>query len=88
MAHPINKDACDKLSEAVKDIPCWGSDYIFKKRWQIRRLVIRADMRGTDGLMGRFGGGWNWKLGFQAGGSTIIISLLVMNITFALEKKA
>lgn len=31
-------------------------------------------------LFGRFGGGWNWKLGFQAGGKTLIISLLVFSI--------
>jgi len=29
---------------------------------------------------GRFGGGWNWKLGFQLGYGTLIISLLVFDI--------
>lgn len=30
---------------------------------------------------GRFGGGWNWKIGIQAGGSSLIINLLVCYIT-------
>lgn len=35
--------------------------------------------------MGRFGGGWQWKLGFQAGNlsrrrGTIIVSLLVCSV--------
>lgn len=31
---------------------------------------------------GRFGGGWNWKLGFQYGYSTLIISLLICELRF------
>jgi hypothetical protein len=31
--------------------------------------------RTTKG-MGRFGGGWNWSLGIEIGGSTIILNLL------------
>lgn len=31
-------------------------------------------------MFGRFGGGWNWKLGFQSGGNTLIISLLVAEV--------
>lgn len=49
--------------------------YIF--HWN---LSITLEMRSSKSLMGRFGGGWNWKFGFQAGGSTIIISLLVMDL--------
>lgn len=33
-------------------------------------------------LWGRFGGGWNWKLGFQAGSKTLIISLLICELRF------
>jgi hypothetical protein len=33
-------------------------------------------------LMGRFGGGWQWKLGLQAGGRTLIVNLLVASLRF------
>lgn len=38
--------------------------------------------RGTPG-MGRFGGGWNWCLGFRAGGKTIYLELLVGAISIS-----
>lgn len=38
--------------------------------------------RGTPG-MGRFGGGWNWCVGFRAGGSSIILELLIGMITIS-----
>ena len=34
---------------------------------------------GTSG-MGRFGGGYNWMLGFEIGGSSIVINLLIGQI--------
>lgn len=40
---------------------------------------IKYGWRGTPG-MGRFGGGWNWKLGIQWGGSSVIIDVLVGSI--------
>lgn len=30
--------------------------------------------------LGRFGGGWNWKFGFQLGSESIIFNLFVMFI--------
>lgn len=60
--------------------------------WQYRthRALLSSDSeavgtrygwRGSDG-MGRFGGGWNWCLGFRAGGSSIYIALLIGAISF------
>ncbi len=31
-------------------------------------------------FLGRFGGGWNWSLGFKAGGKCIVFNLLVGSI--------
>jgi hypothetical protein len=36
--------------------------------------------RSKNNLWGRFGGGWNWKFGFQAGGSSIIFDLLICSL--------
>lgn len=45
------------------------------------RLVYSR--RSKENLWGRFGGGWNWKVGVQAGGSTVIIDLLVASVRIA-----
>jgi hypothetical protein len=44
---------------------------------KIGRVKFGFKWRVKSGYMGRFGGGWNWSLGFQAGGSTIMLNLLV-----------
>ncbi len=46
------------------------------------RLRLRYTRRGRDAFMGRFGGGWQWAVGFEAGArrtgrQTIILNLLV-----------
>ncbi len=50
------------------------------KKFSIGRLKVHIELRTSKNLWGRFGGGWNWKLGFQASRSTIILSLLVFTI--------
>lgn len=62
--------------------------YVFKVKKVIGRLSITASMRAKNNAWGRFGGGWNWKLGVQAGGRTIIISLLVIEVYVHLARKA
>lgn len=54
-----------------------------QKKWTrtIGKYEIRYSRRSADGLMGRFGGGWNWKLGFQASDRTILFSLLISELT-------
>lgn len=54
-----------------------------RKNWQICGIAIQYQWRSKNNLWGRFGGGWNWKLGFQAGGSTLIVDLLVCSLRFA-----
>lgn len=43
-------------------------------------MKIKYTRKPKAAYMGRFGGGWNWKLGVQVGGRTVIISLLVCDI--------
>lgn len=58
----------------------WASTPEICESWQLGSWIVTLSKRATDGLMGRFGGGWNWKLGFQAGGNTVIISLLIAEL--------
>ncbi len=57
------------------------------KKWTFGKLEITFDWREKNCIWGRFGGGWNWKLGFLAGGRTIIINLLICTMRFNLKKE-
>ena len=50
------------------------------KRFKIGLIKGHILWRTSKNLWGRFGGGWNWKVGFQASRSTIIINLLVLSV--------
>ena len=41
---------------------------------------VSFSWRSRKNPLGRFGGGWQWKLGFQAGGGTVIVSILVCEL--------
>ena len=57
------------------------------KRCRLGRLEITFNWRSRKNLWGRFGGGWNWELGFQASTTTIIINLLVFSLRFYWGKR-
>lgn len=38
-----------------------------RRHWQWGRYEFYYERRCKSNSWGRFGGGWNWKLGFQAG---------------------
>ena len=51
------------------------------------RLSITYTQRSRKLLWGRFGGGWQWKLGFMAAGKTVIVNLLVCSIRFHIREE-
>lgn len=57
------------------------------KRIEIGRVRVGFRWQSKKNLWGRFGGGWNWHLGFQAGGNTLIFNLLICSIRVELLKK-
>jgi hypothetical protein len=52
----------------------------YVKKWSWGRVNFTYEHRSKDNLWGRFGGGWQWELGFQASSSTIIFNLLVSSL--------
>lgn len=64
----------------------WASPTSVLRKWQAFGLTITYTRRTRAGHMGRFGGGWNWKVGVQVGGKTVIISLLVAELRVAPTK--
>lgn len=57
------------------------------KEWELFGYRIKYQMRRSNNAWGRFGAGWDWVLGFQAGGSTLIINLLVCSIRISKKPK-
>lgn len=51
-----------------------------ERRWEMLGRRWTLSMRPADTPMGRFGGGWQWKVGVQVGSSTVIVSLLVATL--------
>lgn len=56
------------------------------KHWKFARLKVKFEWRSKKNLWGRFGGGWNWKIGVQIGGSSLILDILTFSLRFSLEK--
>lgn len=48
--------------------------------WSVGPWHVKFEIKPKNQSWGRFGGGWNWVLGFQIGGSTAILNLLVASI--------
>ena len=59
-----------------------------KKEWRLGRLRFVYNWRSKKNLWGRFGGGWNWELGFMAGGKTVILNLLVASLRISWHEEA
>jgi hypothetical protein len=52
----------------------------FERSFKIGKLTVRFSWRSKKNSWGRFGGGWNWKAGFSAGGSTVYFHLLIADL--------
>jgi len=64
----------------------WAGGGWTNRTWKFGRLNIRT-RNGKSDLWGRFGGGWNWKVGVQVGGRTVIFNLLTFSLSVSWEKK-
>jgi len=60
----------------------------YERQWErtIGRYRIRYAHRSKDSHMGRFGGGWQWKVGAQWGKTSVIFNLLVATLRISREK--
>lgn len=60
-------------------------EIVIKRR--LGRIEVTFKWRSKSNFMGRFGGGWNWVLGLQIGGKTLIINILVCSVRIAWTTK-
>jgi len=73
--------------EAIKNISktgnVWGTTTQYIYNFTIKlpfNYKARFQQKSKNDAWGRFGGGWNWKVGAQCGGTTLIIDVFVMSI--------
>ena len=52
----------------------------WQRKWRIGRVRISAHGGSRHNFWGRFGGGWQWALGFEACRSTINLNLLICSV--------
>lgn len=87
MSQKIDEDKLNVFVAMAKCVPNWFSTTTIDRRWKWGRLDFRFHKRSADGLMGRFGGGWNWECGFRIGGNTIILMLLIATLRISIDKR-
>ena len=68
----------------------WGHDFEYDYRFRIKlpfKYYASFEQKKSGQFMGRFGGGWNYVLGIQISGNTIIINLFIMSIRIGRERE-
>lgn len=53
----------------------------------LSRLKVQFSWRSSKCLWGRFGGGWQWALGFEASRSCVILNLLICSVRISWYKE-
>lgn len=61
--------------------------YHFRKVIRRGRFQLSVNWRKGSNLTRRFGGGWNWVVGFELGKGTLILNCLVFYVRFEWRKK-
>lgn len=54
---------------------------------EYRGWTVTYRRRTRDELWGRFGGGWQWEVGFQLGGSTLWLNCLVFSVSVSWPRR-
>lgn len=65
----------------------WLSERIYYHKWVTKFISLTVSWRSKKSIMGRFGGGWNWKVGVQCSDHTALFSLLVLEVTITIHKE-
>jgi hypothetical protein len=67
----------------------WGAiQYSVDKTYAFPWFAVRFEIRSKENVMGRFGGGWNYKIGFQFSRlSYVLIHFGVGTLTLSFGKE-
>ncbi len=57
-----------------------------RKHFNIGALRVSFCWKSSKCFMGRFGGGWQWALGFRSSRSTLLLNCLVFSLMISRSK--
>lgn len=84
-------DDREQLIQRSQGMMAWHAEknpeYVVNRKLEVGRWLLRVQWRSRDNAWGRFGGGWNWALGFRIGGSTLLIDLILLSIILRRRKR-
>lgn len=69
----------------------WGVslDYVLNREVKLPfRWLCNITWRRAGSFMGRFGGGWKYKLGITIGGTTVLVDLFIMSFRFSRKEES
>lgn len=58
-----------------------------RKRFYIGNICFSFHWQSNKSLWGRFGGGWQWALGFEATKSTLLLNCLIFSLMIYRREK-
>ncbi|KKN81375.1 hypothetical protein LCGC14_0319880 [marine sediment metagenome] len=58
-----------------------------ERHWSMAGFEFNYERRDPKHHWGRFGGGWDYRLGIDVGGSTVIVNLLVASVQITRKDK-
>lgn len=64
----------------------WHSEVAAQRTWRIGRFHATFRMTKGNGVMGRLGGGWAWKLGIMGARRELCMELLFFTLRFHFKK--
>lgn len=65
----------------------WHSDETLKREWRVGRIKVNFRLTAGNGVTGRLGGGWAWKLGVMGVKSEVCMELVFFTLRFRLMPK-
>jgi hypothetical protein len=72
--------------EIIRDNRRDGQVYVLKYDLRLGRLSCTISWRSSKNPFGRFGAGWNWRIGVQWSKRSWLFSLLVMEVRISILK--
>lgn len=70
----------------MKNVKSWQASVAFCKQVRLGKWTLTAQLNNGDGVWGRLGGGWTWKLGILWSRTDVVLDLFVMSIRFQKDR--
>lgn len=58
-----------------------------RKKFKIGNILVSFHWGDKTSMWGRFGGGWQWALGFEVSNRTLLLNCLVFSLMVSIKRK-